>query len=199
MRHPGGGGELADIIVRRLRRVPNRQRLVEKNIGRPAADADQLWSGERRERFTRAALIKKIAPDQSHVGDTDLDKVLARPVMRSSHGVEAAIRNALPEDRDVDHGFRISWTDQPELKRRTGVHTRMGSGKPGEINVTPMIDVLLVLIIIFMMLAPEKSAGLDSQVPQPSNGKGTGREVIVRVAEDRTVTINTRPDRKSVV
>ncbi len=71
----------------------------------------------------------------------------------------------------------------------------MGSGKPGEINVTPMIDVLLVLIIIFMMLAPEKSAGLDSQVPQPSNGKGTGREVIVRVAEDRTVTINTRPVR----
>jgi biopolymer transport protein ExbD len=69
----------------------------------------------------------------------------------------------------------------------------MSSGKPGEINVTPMIDVLLVLIIIFMMIAPDKSTGLDAQVPQLSNGQGAGREIVVRVAEDRSVTINTQP------
>ena len=71
----------------------------------------------------------------------------------------------------------------------------MSTGRPGEINVTPMIDVLLVLIIIFMMLAPERSTGLGAQIPQPSNGRGSGREIVVRVGEDRTVTINTQPVR----
>src|SRR5437660_7533859 len=41
-----------------------------------------------------------------------------------------------------------------------------GGLKP-EINVTPMIDVLLVLIIIFMLIQPHES-GLPSEVPQPS-------------------------------
>ena len=71
----------------------------------------------------------------------------------------------------------------------------MSSGRPGEINVTPMIDVLLVLIIIFMMLAPEKSAGLDARIPQPSTGRSDGREIVVHVGEDRAVTLNTQPVR----
>src|SRR5437588_12037879 len=41
-----------------------------------------------------------------------------------------------------------------------------GGLKP-EINVTPMIDVLLVLIIIFMLIQPHES-GLPSEVPQQS-------------------------------
>jgi biopolymer transport protein TolR len=35
-----------------------------------------------------------------------------------------------------------------------------------EINVTPLIDVLLVLLIIFMVIVPVRSRGLNSQVPQ---------------------------------
>jgi len=41
----------------------------------------------------------------------------------------------------------------------------------GEINVTPMIDVLLVLLIIFMVVQ-EHSVGLDVQVPQQTDGQG---------------------------
>lgn len=35
--------------------------------------------------------------------------------------------------------------------------------------MTPMIDVLLVLLIIFMVILPSKSVGFDSPVPQPAD------------------------------
>ena len=42
-----------------------------------------------------------------------------------------------------------------------------GGGYSSEINVTPMIDILLVLLIIFMVIVPVTPKGLDALVPQP--------------------------------
>jgi biopolymer transport protein ExbD len=45
---------------------------------------------------------------------------------------------------------------------------------PFEINVTPLIDVLLVLLIIFMVIVPVTPRGLNSQMPQSSANRDQG-------------------------
>lgn len=45
------------------------------------------------------------------------------------------------------------------------------NGPSAEINVTPLIDVLLVLLIIFMVILPPHTLGEFAQIPQPSPDK----------------------------
>src|SRR6185295_17556126 len=74
-----------------------------------------------------------------------------------------------------------------------------GSGGPkADINMTPMIDVLLVLIIIFMVITPLTPKGLEALVPQPPppNAKpdlSDQRTVVIVIGRDKSMMINQEP------
>ena len=72
-----------------------------------------------------------------------------------------------------------------------------GHGQKAEINMTPMIDVLLVLIIIFMVIMPVKEHGLHTQLPQQATDDAPAaaplHDVVVSISKDNVITINQQP------
>jgi biopolymer transport protein ExbD len=73
-----------------------------------------------------------------------------------------------------------------------------GNGPKSDINMTPMIDVLLVLIIIFMVITPLTPHGLEALVPQPpppgaKADQSDTRTVVISINKDHSMLINQEP------
>jgi biopolymer transport protein TolR len=70
-------------------------------------------------------------------------------------------------------------------------------GQRAEINVTPMIDVLLVLIIIFLVIQPSAERGLHALIPQQATDDGgnpaPSHDIVVEIAKDNVIHINREP------
>ena len=72
-------------------------------------------------------------------------------------------------------------------------------GMTSEINVTPMIDVLLVLLIIFRVIVPAIPRGEAAAVPQPARGsRGSGDAVVLEVSKDGANAVKFRINEQTV-
>jgi biopolymer transport protein ExbD len=70
-------------------------------------------------------------------------------------------------------------------------------GVNSDINVTPMIDVLLVLLIIFMITQPLSRMALDIQVPpeqtQTATKSAATNQIVLEMPDDGSYSINSQP------
>jgi biopolymer transport protein TolR len=76
-----------------------------------------------------------------------------------------------------------------------------GGGLTNEINVTPMIDVLLVLLIIFMMVIPMSRKAIDLQLPDPTpddtNSGPPPSQIVLEVLPNNVFKVNSQPIAKN--
>ena len=72
-----------------------------------------------------------------------------------------------------------------------------GAGVRSDINITPLVDVVLVLLIIFMVATPMLIKDLDLTVPEKADVQvatpTTANQVVVSVTKEGQVEINREP------
>ncbi len=75
-----------------------------------------------------------------------------------------------------------------------GSRRRGGSGSLSEINVTPFVDVVLVLLIIFILTAHVMEFGIEVDVPKVHAVRETAQELpVVTLTKDGNLTLNGQP------
>ena len=64
-----------------------------------------------------------------------------------------------------------------------------------DINITPFVDVMLVLLIIFMVVTPMLSSGVDVSLPKATSAAETqdvGQHLVVSIRDDEVVFVDTK-------
>ena len=77
-----------------------------------------------------------------------------------------------------------------------GMSTGGDKGSMSEINVTPLVDVMLVLLIIFMVTTPMMSQGIPVQLPQAAKqaiDMNIEESTILTITRDGKIYIDDRP------
>ena len=77
-----------------------------------------------------------------------------------------------------------------------------GGGLTNDINVTPMIDVLLVLLIIFMLVVPMSRKAIDLQLPDPTENTPLANpppQIVLEVLPGEKFLLNKEPLNKQTL
>ena len=78
-----------------------------------------------------------------------------------------------------------------------GMSSGGGRGKAvSDINVTPLVDVMLVLLIIFMVTAPLITQGVDVDLPKTNATplEGTEKKTVLSITKDKRIFIGTNAE-----
>lgn len=72
-----------------------------------------------------------------------------------------------------------------------GMSSGGGSGPMSEINVTPLVDVMLVLLIVFMVTAPMMKQGVSVELPEAAAEpmEGSEEKLVLTLTQDRRAFI----------
>ena len=92
-------------------------------------------------------------------------------------------------------GLSVSGNSQGSFTRR-GIPTTLA-----EINVTPLVDVMLVLLIVFMISAPLMQQGAQIDLPKASTGSldETPDQIVLVVKQNKKITLNDKPIKKGTL